>query len=116
MQENDRPTVGRTRFRVADVQQPRVDLLERQLCLGWICERERGSAELGGGNAHHAIGEKSSAIPVDELGHLPSYRETNRSVTDFKDALQHDTHSYWEARHAEDQASRCLVGSEYADE
>src|ERR1700674_92182 len=38
------------------------------------------------------------------------------SVTNFEDALQHDTHSYREARHAEDQASRCLGSSEYTDQ
>src|ERR1700722_13794261 len=30
------------------------------------------------------------------------------SVTNFENALQHDTDAYREARHAEDQASRCL--------
>ncbi len=43
-------------------------------------------------------------------------RETNRSVTNFEDALEHDTHAYREARHAEDQASRCLVSSKYTDQ
>jgi hypothetical protein len=38
------------------------------------------------------------------------------SVTNFKDALEHDTHPYREARHAEDQASRCLVSSEYTNQ
>src|SRR5258707_1261112 len=80
--------------------------------------REPPGGGAGGSSQRPATAarKKSSAIPVEELGHLPSYRETNRSITDFKDALQHDTRSYWEARHAEDQASRCLVGSEYADE
>ena len=43
-------------------------------------------------------------------------RETNRSVTNFEDALEHDTHAYREARHTEDQASRCLVSSKYTDQ
>src|SRR5437879_118302 len=44
------------------------------------------------------------------------HRETNLSVTNFEDALEHDTHSYRETRHAEDQASRCLVSPEYTDQ
>ena len=39
----------------------------------------------------------------------------NRSVSHFENALQHDTDADGEAGHAEDQASRCLVGSEYTD-
>src|SRR5207253_8092583 len=42
--------------------------------------------------------------------------ETNLSVTNFEDALEHDADPYREARHAEDQASRCLVSSEYTDQ
>ena len=38
------------------------------------------------------------------------------SVTNFEDALEHDADPYREARHAEDQASRCLVSSEYTDQ
>src|SRR6267154_510211 len=40
----------------------------------------------------------------------------DRSVTNFEDALEHDAHTYREARHAEDQASRCLVCSKYTDQ
>ena len=38
------------------------------------------------------------------------------SVADFEDALQHDTHAYRKARHAEDQASRCLAGAKDIDQ
>src|SRR5580698_9142188 len=38
------------------------------------------------------------------------------SVADFEDALQHDTHAYRKARHAEDQASRGFLSSEYTDQ
>ena len=37
------------------------------------------------------------------------------SVANGEDALQHDTDPYRQARHAEDQPSRCLVSPEYAD-
>jgi AraC-like DNA-binding protein len=37
------------------------------------------------------------------------------SVANFEDALQHHTRAYRKARHTEDQASRCLVSSEYTD-
>ena len=39
-----------------------------------------------------------------------------RSATRFEDALQHDTHAHRKARHAQDQACRGLVRSEYTDE
>ena len=49
------------------------------------------------------------------VGISPSAWRRLRSVTHFEDALQHDTHADREACHAEHQASRCLVSSEYTD-
>ena len=45
-----------------------------------------------------------------------NHREMNRSVTNFKDALQGDTGAYRETAHAEDQTRRYLVNSEYTDQ
>src|SRR5207244_3583736 len=60
--------------------------------------------------------ELLAGAAVTSFSLIQVHRETNRSVTNFEDALEHDTHAYREARHAEDQASRCLVSSEYTDQ
>ena len=59
--------------------------------------------------------ELSGAVATS-ISLIQVHRETNRSVTNFEDALEHDTHPYREARHAEDQASRCLGCSKYTDQ
>jgi hypothetical protein len=57
------------------------------------CACAREEEELGGGNGHHVIGHKGTAISVDEFGHLWSQIAVTRTASVISKMLSSTTHT-----------------------